>query len=321
VLNYYRCLDGRIEHFSELNPELFRERADAIHWVDLEDPTEAESAVLTDPFHFHPLAIEDALKDVNYPKVDDYEDYIFLTVHGIRFDALSDQFFTRELDCFLGPNYLVTHHEGPMRSITAARDLCAKNLQKSMPRGADFLVHQILDQMFEHYFPNLDLIEDKIQHVQVEVFESPTPKTLDEIFVLKRDIMQLRRLCLPQREIVHRISRSEFKVVSARAAIYFRDIYDSLYRLVDATYSYQDNIQGTMDAYLSSVSNRLNETMKRLTVMTAVLASLTVISGIYGMNFEHMPELKWRFGYLWALGLMVTVPSLLVLWFKRKGWL
>jgi magnesium transporter len=272
-------------------------------------------------FHFHPLAIEDTLKDVNHPKVDDYDDYIFMTVHGIRFDAPTDQFFTRELDIFLGPNYLVTHHEGPMRSISAARDLCAKNLQKSMPRGADFLLHQILDQLFDHYFPNLDLIEDKIQHIQVEVFENPTATTLDQIFVLRRDIMQMRRLCMPQRELVNRISRSEFKVVSDRAAVYFRDIYDNLYRLVDASFSYQDTIQGTLDAYLSSVSNRLNETMKRLTVITATLASLTVISGIYGMNFEHMPELKWRFGYLWALGLMLAVPTSLVLWFKRKGWL
>ena len=122
-------------------------------------------------------------------------------------------------------------------------------------------------------------------------------------------------------ELVNRISRSAFKVVSDRAAVYFRDIYDNLYRLVDASFSYQDTIQGTLDAYLSSVSNRLNETMKRLTVITATLASLTVISGIYGMNFEQMPELKWRFGYLWALGLMLAVPTSLVLWFKRKGWL
>ncbi|HEY6555561.1 MAG TPA: magnesium/cobalt transporter CorA, partial [Vicinamibacteria bacterium] len=304
-----------------LEPAVYHERADAIHWVDLEDPSEAEAALLTDVFHFHPLAIEDTLKDVNHPKVDDYDDYIFMTVHGIRFDAPTDQFFTRELDIFLGPNYLVTHHEGPMRSISAARDLCAKNLQKSMPRGADFLLHQILDQLFDHYFPNLDLIEDKIQHIQVEVFENPTATTLDQIFVLRRDIMQMRRLCMPQRELVNRISRSEFKVVSARAAVYFRDIYDNLYRLVDASFSYQDTIQGTLDAYLSSVSNRLNETMKRLTVITATLASLTVISGIYGMNFEHMPELKWRFGYAWALGLMIAVPASLVLWFKRKGWL
>ena len=126
--------------------------------------------------------------------------------------------------------------------------------------------------MFEHYFPSLDAIEDKIQLVQVEVFESPTRETLDRIFALKRDVMQLRRICTPQREIIHRLSRGEFKVISPKAAVYFRDIYDNLYRIVDASYSYQDMMQGTLDAYLSAVNNRLNETMKRLTVFAAVLA-------------------------------------------------
>ena len=120
--------------------------------------------------------------------------------------------------------------------------------------------------MFEHYFPSLDAIEDKIQLVQVEVFENPTRETLDRIFTLKRDVLQLRRICAPQREIVNRLARGEFKVISPRAAVYFRDIYDNLYRIVEASYSYQDMVQGTLDAYLSAVSNRLNETMKRLTV-------------------------------------------------------
>jgi magnesium transporter len=139
--------------------------------------------------------------------------------------------------------------------------------------------------------------------------------------VLKRDVAQLRRICTPQREIVHRLARGEFKVVSAKAAIYFRDIYDSLYRIVDASYAYQDMMQGTLDAYLNAINNRLNETMKRMTLVTAVLACLTVITGVYGMNFRHMPELEWRFGYLWALSLMLGVPSALVLYFKRRGWL
>ena len=224
--------------------------------------------------------------------MDDYTDYLFLVVHGIRFDAPTDQFETRELDIFLGPNYLVTHHKGPMRSISFARELCGKDLQVAVAKGTDFLLHQILDRMFENYFPNLDAIEDKMQLVQVEVFENPTPDTLDRIFTLKRDVMQLRRICTPEREILHRLSRGEFRVVSPKAAIYFRDIYDNLYRIVDATYSYQDMTQGTLDAYLSAINNRLNETMKRLTVLTVVLASLTVITGVYGMNFEHMPELR-----------------------------
>jgi len=320
VLTCYRHANGHTELLPEFRPELLAETG-SLHWIDLEAASEAEARILTDAFHFHPLAVEDCLSDVNLPKVDDYTEYLFLVVHGIRFDAPTDQFETRELDIFLGPNYLVTHHKGPMRSVTFARDLCVKDLQVALAKGTDFLLHQILDRMFENYFPSLDAIEDKMQLVQVEVFESPTPATLDRIFTLKRDVMQLRRICTPEREILHRLSRGEFRVVSPKAAVYFRDIYDNLYRIVDASYSYQDMTQGTLDAYLSAINNRLNETMKRLTVLTVVLASLTVITGVYGMNFEHMPELGWRFGYLWALALMVAVPSAIVLWARKKKWL
>jgi magnesium transporter len=321
VLTYFRCVDGRIETHAEFTPELLTEFPNAVHWIDLEDPTVKESTILEDPFHFHPLAIEDCLSEVHHPKVDDYETYIFGIVHGIRFDTPTDQFITRELDIFLGPNYLVTHHNGPMRSITAIRDQCAKGLQVAMPRGPDFLLHQILDQLFDHYFPSLDSIEDKIQLIQVEVFENPSQETLDRIFSLKRDVMHLRRICTPQREIVHRLSRGDFPVIGQKAGLYFRDIYDNLYRIVDASYQYNDMVQSTLDAYLSSVNNRLNETMKRLTVVGALLAPLTVITGLYGMNFDFMPELHWRYGYLWALVLMLGVSLGLITWFKKKQWI
>jgi len=319
VLTCYRHANGHTELLPEFRPELLAETG-SLHWIDLEAASEAEARILTDAFHFHPLAVEDCLSDVNLPKVDDYTEYLFLVVHGIRFDAPTDQFETRELDIFLGPNYLVTHHKGPMRSVTFARDLCVKDLQVALAKGTDFLLHQILDRMFENYFPSLDAIEDKMQLVQVEVFESPTPATLDRIFTLKRDVMQLRRICTPEREILHRLSRGEFRVVSPKAAVYFRDIYDNLYRIVDASYSYQDMTQGTLDAYLSAINNRLNETMKRLTVLTVVLASLTVITGVYGMNFEHMPELKWRYGYWMVWLLMAAVSGGLMYWFKKKDW-
>jgi magnesium transporter len=321
VLSYFRCEGGRIERHESLDAGALHAHSEAMHWVDLEDPTPEEASILETVFHFHPLAIEDCLADIHHPKADDYEDYLFIIVHGIRFDAPSDQFVTRELDIFLGRNYLVTHHHGPMRSISAARDQCGKSLQAAMPKGVDYLLQFVLDQMFEHYFPNLDAIEDKIQLVQVEVFEKPTPETLDRIFGLKRDVLQLRRICTPQREIVHRLARGEFGVVSPKAALYFRDTYDNLYRIVDASYAYQDMVQGTLDAYLTAVSNRLNETMKRLTVVGAIFAALTVISGIYGMNFEHMPELKWRYGYLWVLSLMAAVSGGLLLFFKKKEWI
>lgn len=321
MLSYFRCVRGKIEHPSEFRPELLTEFKDALHWIDLEDPTVQEAQILEDPFHFHPLAIEDCLSEVHHPKADDYDEYLFIIVHGIRFDAPTDQFITRELDVFLGKNFLITHHRGPMRSITSAREQCGKNMQAAMPKGVDYLIHQILDQMFEHYFPNLDAIEDKIQLVQVEVFEKPTRETLDRIFVLKRDVMHLRRICTPQREIVHRLSRGEFPVISPKAAIYFRDIYDNLYRIVDASFAYQDMVQGTLDAYLTAVSNRLNETMKRLTVIGAVFAALTVITGVYGMNFDVMPELRWRYGYPGVWVLMAVVTTGLLYWFKKKEWI
>jgi magnesium transporter len=319
MLTYYRCVGGTIERL-DFEAARLKEKPGAFHWIDLEDPTTQEASILENPFHFHPLAIEDCLAELQHPKVDDYDAYIFLVVHGIRFDAPTDEFVTRELDVFLGPDYVITHHDGPMRSISAAREQCGKNLQAAMPRGADFLLHQILDQMFEHYFPNLDAIEDKIQLVQIEVFERPTRETLDRIFVLKRDVQKLRRICMPQREIVHRLSRGEFKVISPKAALYFRDIYDNLYRIVDASFSYQDMMQGTLDAYLSAINNRLNETMKRLTVLGAIFASMTVITGVYGMNFDHMPELRWRFGYPLVFVIMAAVTGLLLWFFKKKEW-
>jgi magnesium transporter len=319
VLTYFRYANGKIEQPEEFDPALLTD--DALHWIDLEDPTVKEATLLEDPFHFHPLAIEDCLAEVHHPKVDDYESYIFVIVHGIRFDAPTDQFITRELDIFLGRNYLITHHKGPMRSISTLREMCNKNLVSSFPRGADFLVHQILDLLFEHYFPNLDSIEDKVQLVQVEVFEHPTRETLDRIFELKKDVLQLRRICAPQREIVNRLARGEFEVVSPRAAVYFRDIYDNLYRIVEASFAYQDMVQSLLDAYLSAVSNRLNETMKRLTVIGAIMAALTVITGVYGMNFEHMPELKWKFGYAFVWAMMAAVSIGLYFWFRKKDWI
>ena len=320
MLTYFRYANGSIQQL-EFHPDHLKEAPDALHWIDLEDPTVKEATILEDPFHFHPLAIEDCLSEVHHPKVDDYEAYIFAILHGIRFDAPTDSFITRELDIFLGTNFLITHHNGPMRSITAVREQCGKNIQASLPRGVDFLLHAILDQMFEHYFPSLDAIEDKIQLVQVEVFENPSRETLDRIFALKRDVMQLRRICLPQREIINRLARADFKVISQRAAVYFRDIYDNLYRIVEGSMAYQDMTQSTMDAYLSAVSNRLNETMKRLTVISALLMPMTVITGVYGMNFEFMPELHWRLGYPFALALMAAAAGGLLLLFRRKNWI
>ena len=321
MLTYFRCLDGKIERRPEFTAADLVDYPAAQHWIDLEDPTPAEGKILEDIFHFHPLAIEDTVSDIQHPKVDDYGEYAFLVVHGVRYESPQDTFVTRELDIFLGPNYLVTHHEGMMRSIRAAQEQCDKNRMTAMAKGVDYLLHQMLDQLFEHYFPVIDAIDARIEVLQEEVFRKPEKETLDKIFALKRDISNLRRFCMPQREIVHRLARSEVKVVSPKASLYFRDIHDNLYRIVEASYAHKDQAQSTLDAYLTGVNNQLNETMKRLTMIGALLAPLTVITGYWGMNFTHMPELRLSWGPLLPLGLMIVVSGGLLYYFKRKGWI
>ena len=320
MLTYFRCVDGKVEKLDRFTPEALSDPK-ALHWIDLDTPTPEEARILENPFHFHPLAIEDCLVDVNHPKVDDYDAYIFLIVHAVSFDDKTGEFRTSELDMFLGRNYLVTHHEGPIAGVVTAQEQCTRGVITSLPRGVDFLAYQILDQLFERYVPNLDLLEERIETVQGEVFEAKTADVLEQIFDLKRDVSQLRRICTPERELVHRLSRGEFAVIGPKATVYFRDIYDNLYRIVDASYQYHDMIQGLLDAYLSVVNNRLNETMKRLAAIGSVFAAVTVIAGSYGMNFEHMPELHWKYGYPFALGLMVSVSAGLLWWFRRKQWI
>ncbi|HEY2946647.1 MAG TPA: magnesium/cobalt transporter CorA [Vicinamibacteria bacterium] len=320
MLTYFRCVDGKIEKLDRFTPEALSDPK-ALHWIDLDTPTSEEARILEDPFHFHPLAIEDCLVDVNHPKVDDYDAYIFLIVHAVGFDDKTGEFRTSELDMFLGRNYLVTHHEGPIAGVVTAQEQCTRGVITSLPRGVDFLVYQILDQLFERYIPNLDLLEERIETVQAEVFAAKTADVLEQIFDLKRDVSQLRRICTPERELVHRLSRGEFAVIGAKATVYFRDIYDNLYRIVDASYQYHDMIQGLLDAYLSVVNNRLNETMKRLAAIGSVFAAVTVIAGIYGMNFEFIPGLGWKYGYAAALIVMLGAGIFLYRRLKKAGWL
>ncbi|MCU0242120.1 MAG: magnesium/cobalt transporter CorA [Vicinamibacteria bacterium] len=320
MLTYMQCQDGVVTE-CPFNAETYQSAPQALHWIDLEDPTPEEILILENPFHFHPLAIDDCMTEINHPKADDYESYLFLIVHGLAQEKPEDPLVIRELDVFLGPRYIVTYHRGAMRSIGYVREQCRRGLNAAFVKGADYLLYQVLDQVFSHFMPTLNALEDRIQLIQVEVFESPSRETLDRIFAMKNDVLSLRRTCAPQRDLVNRLGRGEFDVISQKTAPYFRDVYDALYRIVETSYSYQDLVQGTLDAYLSSINNRLNETMKRLTVIGALLMPLTVITSLYGMNFEHMPELHWRYGYFMVLFAMALISGGLLYWFRRNQWI
>jgi magnesium transporter len=300
-------------------PGLLKEEMESV-WVDLESPTEEESQILSTVFNFHPLAIEDCIAESHLPKLDDFGEYLFLVLHGARRGDVSGTFKTIELNFFLGKRYLVTYHQQLSRSINRTKERCLKN-SLAMSRGMDFLLYEILDGTVDNYFPILDDFDEVVNDLEHEAIHNPSKDTLNKIFSLKRDGMSLRRVTSPQREILNRLSRDPFAVINKRTAIYFRDVYDHLVRIADLAESYKDLTTGLLEAYLSVVSNRLNEIMKVLTVFTAVMMPLTVITGLYGMNFKYMPELNWPYGYHLTLGIMAVIVVVMLGFFRWKKWL
>ncbi len=290
-------------------------------WADFESPSPGESALLTDVFAFHPLAIEDCFDKKHLPKIDDYDQYLFLVIHhGATFSARLGTFSTEKLSIFISSNYLVTVHDGPSRTITLLKERLLKH-HSSFTRGTDFLLHDILDGIVDHYFPVLDEFDNQIDQLEEEVFRNPTSDTSSKILLMKKNVLNLKRATAPQRELFNQLSRDDFPVISSAARIYFRDVYDHLVHIYDLTDSYQNLISGTRDAYLSTISNKLNEVMKVLTVISTIILPLSLISGIYGMNFVNIPELKDPYGYFKVMGVMAGIAIFLLIFFKRKKWI
>lgn len=286
-------------------------------WVDLENPTPDETSILRDLFHFHPLAIEDCEQIRHHPKIDNYGDYIFVIVHGVSPETSHRDFVTRELDLFLSSRYLVTYHRKKLRSIAAAQEACMKRATL-LSQGPDFVMHSILDSMVDRYLPVLDSFSKAMEEIEERIFERQAPEVLAEILRVKKSLLRLRRVSGHQREILYRIARGEFVQIQERASLYFRDVYDHMLRVTDLGEAYREQVAGTLNAYLATVSMHLNHTMKLLTAFTAIFIPLTFIVGVYGMNFRYMPEVEWRYGYLFAWLIMISVGGGLFVYFRRR---
>jgi magnesium transporter len=290
-------------------------------WIDLEAPTADELRLLEDPFAFHPLAIEDCLTPEHQPKIEDFGPYLFLIFRGIDLNPDVEGFQTIKLAAFLGPNYLITYHRAPMRSIAAVREKYAHDETGQLFRGVDYLLYEILDHLIEFYFPVLEKIEDEIEAVEDRIFSRDDEETLETILGLKRRVLEIKRALTPHRELFGRIARNEFEEITPQTVVFYRDLYDSTYRLSEVADSYRDLLSGTLDAHISMISHRLNEVMKVLTMISTILLPLSFIAGVYGMNFDIMPELHWKYGYFVVWGIMIAVAGGLLLFFRRRGWI
>ena len=319
---FYMGPDG--EFLDQLEMEQIRKllaTGEGLLWVDIEDATDEDAGLLSNVFCLHPLAVADCVsKNIHPPKIDDFEDYLFIIFHGINFHVESEVVETTELALVLGKNYVVTTHDVPMRSVSSMLDRVRKD-GRIMRRGVDFLAHDIIDALVDNIMPTIEEIDEKNDQLEAEALHQPKRETLMSIMQLKRSILALTRVVLPQREIVNGLSRGEYTLIRERARIYYRNIYDHLVRIEMLTLGLRDMTESVLNTYLSSVSNRMNEVMKVLTLIATIFIPLTFIVGIYGMNFANMPELEWRYGYFGILIIMAVIGISLVVYFRRRSWL
>ncbi|HMF98754.1 MAG TPA: magnesium/cobalt transporter CorA [Vicinamibacterales bacterium] len=313
--------NGRTEQVTSLDRTWLNPAAGAMVWVDLAAPSIPESLVLSDTFAFHPLSVEDAISKLQYPKVEAYDGYLYVILHGIESKTAEHRVATHDIDFFVGPNYLVTVHDGDSRSIAGLREQATRNT-KILSEGPVALLHRIVDRMVDHYRPEMDELDDRLDALEDEIFKTADPKLIRQLLEEKRQVASLRRIVTPQRDVIARLARRDFVDVSTEMSFRFRDVYDHLVRIADDALIFQDRITGMLDAHLSNVSFRLNEVMKALTLVTVLFMPPTLIAGVWGMNVP-LPHFPGGDGaqFWWVVGAMVAIVGGMVAVFRGRRWI
>lgn len=306
-------------------PKLIRNRRGLL-WVDFSgEPPEACLPILNG-FGFHPLAIEDALQQTHSPKLDDWGDYLYIVLNYMAVAENGDEWDTEidELDVFLGRNYIVTHHDNPVAAIDETWNSCDRD-PRTLQDGADHLLYKIADKLIAGYMPAVEKIDDAIDQIEDQVFDRPSPRTLERLFALKRILLAMRRILLPQREVMNKLARDDYDVIDPKDRIFFRDLYDHLVRLHDLNESLRDLVGGALDTYLSVINNRMNEIMKTLTIITVLFMPLTFLTGYFGMNFFEPLGLMKSWTSVTAFQIMLFIimflPFGMYLWMRRRTWI
>jgi magnesium transporter len=321
LIRIFAHAHGVTKQADRIDPSWLEPRSEVKVWVDMQNPSAEEGRILANVFHFHELAVEDAMSALQFPKVESYGDYLYLILHRIDFSAPEHCFQTHDVDFFLGANYLVTIHTGDSRSIEHISEVCGRN-SLALGEGTAALLHRIIDAMVDNYRPEIDELGDRLDELEERVFDSSSANLAKDILNFKKDVASLRRVVQPQRDVVGRLARREFPLIDEQIAYRFRDVHDHLVRIADESMFFQDRITSLLDANLAIVSNQLNSIMKILTVIATVFMPLTFITGLYGMNVE-LPH----FGLggekmFWVLmGLMMAVVGVMLYFFRRRGWI
>ncbi len=300
--------------------DVYRSRRGLL-WVDVGDMSEEDGEFIFKTFGFHPLAVEDCVSPrIHPPKVEDFGDYLFIVVHGINYSSLSDIVETQEVEVFLGRNFVVSCHNFPVAAIQTLLDRVEANTSP-MRRGADFLAHAIFDGLIDDVLPTIDRMGEVANVIEDLTVQHPQPSLLATLLKLKRSTMHIQRVMAPQREVMNSISRGDYALIRPEALAYYRDVYDHIFRVAELNQSLREQAVDILSTYMSSVNNRLNESMRLLALVTVVFMPLSLLTGIYGMNFDHMPELHWRWAYFAVLGIIAVSIAGAFVWLVFGRWL
>jgi magnesium transporter len=299
---------------------------ESLLWVDFEDEPDASAQqILTEVFGFHPLAVDDAIQESHVPKVDDWGQYLYLVLHEIGLDpGDTARLHTRELDIFLGPRYLVTHHEEPLACLERAWSAALRD-ERVTAGGAARLLYRLVDELVDSAMPVVDALDEEVEGVEEKALAAPVRPVLERVLAMKRSLLHLRRVLAPQRETLGKLSREGYTVIAAADRMYFRDIYDHLVRLTDITENLRDQAAGVLEIYLSVVNNRMNEVMKTFTFITTLFMPISFITGFFGMNFFQPAGILTGWTGRLVFGCVCAgfalVPGLMFFWLKRRRWI
>jgi len=310
--------DTEIHTLEGLMPPPARKTVTWIHIDGLQDVHLLEQMGIV--FGIHPLILEDILNTDQRPKLEDHGDYLYIVLKRFHMDQDS-RIVPEQVSIVLGPNYLISLQEKEGKLLEPVRERLRNDRGRLRKGGADYLAHALLDGIVDGYFSILDHFGEEIETLEEALMGRPSPETLRAIEIFKRELVLLRKAVWPLREVVGNLSRSDSPLIRESSILYFRDISDHTVQVIDTIETYRDTLSGMLDIYLSSMSNRMNEVMKVLTVIATIFMPLSFLAGVYGMNFKHMPELEWPWGYFALWGVMMVIAFVMLIFFRRKKWL
>ena len=291
-------------------------------WIEVDgvhDPVVI--AKIGEVFAIHPLVLEDVMSTEQRPKREEFDGMMHVVLKMLHHEMNESCFHAEQVSLVLGSDFLITFQEGDQDVFEPVRERLRQGRGRSRSSGVDYLMYAIMDTIVDHYFVVLEYFGEVLEELETELVDSPTPQTLHRIYTLKRSMLFLRRASWPLREVLGGLVRAESALIRPSSIIYIRDVYDHAVEIIDIIENLRDMSAGMLDVYLSSVSNRLNQAMRVLTVIATIFIPLTFVVGIYGMNFDYMPELRWHFGYYGVMGMMALIALLMLVGFRRKGWI